>query len=128
MRGWSGWSSATRRRRATSCRGSPSRCPTSGPRIDRTAREARRPAGRASSSCVPDFNDLGLGRSEHRQVELLLAGDLAELVLGAGLDLADAFLGDAEFAAELLEGLLVGAADAEPADDDPTLAVVEPAE
>ena len=45
-------------------------------------------------------------RSEHRQVELLLAGDLAELVLGAGLDLADALLGDPQLAAELFEGLL----------------------
>ncbi len=66
--------------------------------------------------------------SKHRQVELLLAGDLAELVLGAGLDLADALLGDAQLAAELFEGLLAGAADAEAADDDPPLAVVEPAE
>ena len=52
----------------------------------------------------------------------------AELVLGAGLDLADAFLGDPQLAAELLQGLLAGAVEAVAADDDPPLAVVEPAE
>ena len=67
------------------------------------------------------------GRSaEHRQVELLLAGDLAELVLGARLDLSDPLLGDPEFPAELFEGLLAGPLEAEPADDDLPLAVVEP--
>src|SRR5580700_8129259 len=66
--------------------------------------------------------------SKHGQVELLLAGDLAELVLGAGLDLADAFLGDAQFAAELFQGLLAGTAQPEAADDDLALALVQSAE
>src|SRR5207245_886308 len=90
----------------------------SGPRPPRRPQE---------SGWTSDVSHPLLG-SEHRQVELLLAGDLAELVLGAGLDLADALLGDPQLAAELLEGLLVGAVDPEPADDDPPLALVEPAE
>src|SRR5262249_13532782 len=59
-----------------------------------------------------------IAASEHRQVELFLAGDLAELVLGTGLDLADAFLGNPQLAAELLQGLLAGTAQTEAADDD----------
>src|SRR6266852_1837391 len=66
--------------------------------------------------------------SKHRQVELVLAGDLAKLVLSAGLDLADALLGDAKLAAELLESLLVGTIDSKAANNDPPLALVEPAE
>ncbi len=50
--------------------------------------------------------------SQHRQIQLILTGEAAELVLGAGLDLADALLGDAEFAAELFEGLLGRAVEA----------------
>ena len=52
------------------------------------------------------------GRSQHRQLELLLAGDLAELVDAAGLDLADPFLGDAQFPSQLLEGSFGGSAQA----------------
>src|SRR5262249_52787119 len=65
---------------------------------------------------------------KHRQIELLFAGDLAELVLGARLDLSDPLLGDAQLAAELLPGLLADAAKSEAADDDLPLALVEPAE
>src|SRR5262249_57431954 len=78
----------------------------------------------STSPCGPHI----VAASKHRQVELLLAGDLAELVLGARFDLADAFLGDAQLAAELLEGLLAGAAQPEAADDNLALALVEPAE
>src|SRR5208337_51391 len=53
-------------------------------------------------------------RSEHRQLELLLAGDLAELVYAAGLNLADPFLGDAQFPSQLIEGSFGGSAQAEP--------------
>src|SRR5207247_381119 len=54
--------------------------------------------------------------------------DLAKLLLRPRLDLADALLGDAQLAAELLEGLLVGAADAVAADQNVPLSVVEAAE
>ena len=57
-------------------------------------------------------------RSKHRQVELFLAGDLAEFVLSTGFDLTDALLGDTQLAAELFQRLLAGAPQAEAADDD----------
>src|SRR4051794_22519845 len=62
------------------------------------------------------------------QLDTLLAGELAQLLLGARLDLADAFLGHAQLAAQLLQGLLIGAAEAEAAGEHVPLAVVEAAE
>src|SRR5262249_24500487 len=66
--------------------------------------------------------------SEHRQIKLLVAGDFAQLVLGARLNLPHAFLGDAELSAELFQGLLAGAPQSESADDDFALAFVPPAQ
>jgi hypothetical protein len=50
----------------------------------------------------------------------------AAAVTGAGFNLADPLLGDTQLLAELVEGLLAGAFQAEAADDDLSLAVVEP--
>jgi hypothetical protein len=65
--------------------------------------------------------------SEIQQVELFRLGDLAEPDPGAGLDLADPLLGDPKFLAELIKSLWAGAFQAEAADDDLSLTVVEPA-
>src|SRR5262249_55245164 len=51
-----------------------------------------------------------------------------DLLLGPRLELADALLGDAQFAAELLERLRVRASKSVTADQDPALAGIEPAE
>src|SRR5271165_2602889 len=109
----------------------PIRWPTT--RISPSGLQCRQPGSRSMSasgrSILPLLSILGfVGRSQHRQLELLLAGNLAELVDAAGLDLADPFLGDAQFPSQLLEGSFGGSAQAEPAGDDQPLAVVEPVE
>src|SRR5438270_1705103 len=70
----------------------------------------------------------GPARSDRRQLQPLLHRDLAELLVGPGLDLADPFLGHAQLLAELLQGLLDGPLQPEPAGEDPALAVVQVAE
>ena len=60
------------------------------------------------------------------QLDLLFLGRFAELAQGAGLDLPDPLLGDAQLGADLLERQrLLAAPQAEPPDDDPLLALVE---
>src|SRR5271166_849036 len=102
-------------------------------RISPSGLQCRQSGSRSMSASGPSIllvlSILGFaGRSQQRQFELLLAGDLAELVDAAGLDLADPFLGDAQFPSQLLEGSFGGSAQAEPAGDDQPLAVVEPVE
>src|SRR5512142_1606676 len=65
---------------------------------------------------------------ESDQVEPLLEGDLAQLLAGLGFELADALLGDAQLVAELFQGLLRRAPEAEPAGEDAPLAVAQAAE
>src|SRR5208282_3061675 len=109
----------------------PIRCPTT--RISPSGLQCRQSGSRSMSasgrSILLLLSILGFaGRSQHRQFELLLVGDFAELVDAAGLDLADPFLGDTQFPAQLLEGSFGGSAQAEPAGDDQPFAVVEPVE
>src|SRR5262249_28445295 len=66
--------------------------------------------------------------SIERQLEFLRERQVAELLPGTRLDLADALLGDAQLAAELLEGLPLRDPDPVAADQDPALPLVEPAE
>ena len=63
------------------------------------------------------------------QVDIFFFCGLAQLVHGAGLDLADSFLRHAQFGAHLFERQwLLAAAEAESPDNDPLLALVEPFE
>src|SRR4051794_23825407 len=97
------------------------------PSVNATSAARGRPP-KSPSGVAPRPRRARASVSEHGQVELLLDRDPAELHLRTRLDLADAFLGDPQLAAELFQGLLAGAVDAVAADDDPPLAVVEPAE
>ena len=77
---------------------------------------------------APDSPTAGIARrrSKSHRVELLRFCYLSELLSSAVFELADPFLGNPEFLAELIEGLLAGACQAVAADDDLSLAVVEP--
>ena len=67
------------------------------------------------------------GTQLDRPRQHLLGGGLAEFRQRSGFDLADAFLAHAHDVAHLLQGLrLVAAAEAEAADDNLPLAIVEP--
>src|SRR5262249_22616659 len=85
-----------------------------------------RPPGPLALNTVPPWRrsrPSGGGR-----LHPLFEGELAELLLGLRLDLADPLLGDPHLLAELLQGHLAGAPEAVAADEDLPLAVVEPAE
>jgi hypothetical protein len=66
---------------------------------------------------APDWPGAGIPRkwSKSHRVKLLRLGNLAKLVSGAVFELADPLLGDPEFLAELIEGLLARPVQAEAA-------------